>query len=206
MTSSKKSFVGWTRSPPPHFFSLLIPSLFLPILSLRVRPSFQGGGEEGDGERGSIPDVCERMKRSTFLQRILDMIFVTNACSFVRDEVEPLDQMGFSPYDVTHPLRAALFPPLQQVVKEKGLWACHLGPELGGPGYGQLKLALMNMILGRSKCASKIFGTAAPDTGNRCLFPILFCFVLWRVVFIFWRAHAVKFSRTTAPWSKRINT
>ena len=24
----------------------------------------------------------------------------------------------------------------------------------------------MNLILGRSKCASKVFGTAAPDTGN----------------------------------------
>merc|ERR1719265_2963205 len=85
---------------------------------------------------------------------------------FVREEVEPLDQMGFSPYDVKHPLRAALFPPLQQKVREQGLWACHLGPELGGPGYGQMKLALMNMILGRSSCASKVFGTAAPDTGN----------------------------------------
>jgi len=85
---------------------------------------------------------------------------------FVRDEVEPLDQLGFSPYDTTHPLRAALFPPLQQKVRDMGLWACHLGPELGGPGYGQMKLALMNMILGRSGCASKIFGTAAPDTGN----------------------------------------
>lgn len=86
--------------------------------------------------------------------------------AFVREEVEPLDQMGFSPYDTRHPVRAALFPPLQQRVREQGLWACHLGPELGGPGYGQMKLALMNMILGRSGCASKVFGTAAPDTGN----------------------------------------
>ena len=31
------------------------------------------------------------------------------------------------------------------------LWAAHLGPELGGQGYGQLKLALMNEILGRSR-------------------------------------------------------
>lgn len=85
---------------------------------------------------------------------------------FVREEVEPLDQMGFSPYDTKHPVRAALFPALQQKVRDQGLWACHLGPELGGPGFGQMKLALMNMILGRSGCASKIFGTAAPDTGN----------------------------------------
>ena len=75
---------------------------------------------------------------------------------FVREEVEPLDTFGFSPYDTTHPVRAALFPPLQQRVKEKGLWACHLGPDLGGPGLGQFKLALMNIILGRTACASKV--------------------------------------------------
>lgn len=85
---------------------------------------------------------------------------------FVREEVEPLDFMGFSPYDTTHPIRKVLYPPLQQRVRDEGLWACHLGKELGGPGYGQLKLALMNMILGRSGHASKVFGTAAPDTGN----------------------------------------
>ena len=68
--------------------------------------------------------------------------------------------------DHGHPLRAALIPPLQEIVKEEGMWACHLGPELGGPGYGQMKLALLNYILGRSRCASKVFGTAAPDTGN----------------------------------------
>ena len=68
--------------------------------------------------------------------------------------------------DHGHPLRAALIPPLQEIVKDEGMWACHLGPELGGPGYGQMKLALLNYILGRSRCASKVFGTAAPDTGN----------------------------------------
>jgi acyl-CoA dehydrogenase len=47
-----------------------------------------------------------------------------------------------------------------------GLWACHLGPELGGLGYGQLKLALLNEILGRSRFASVVFGCQAPDTGN----------------------------------------
>lgn len=85
---------------------------------------------------------------------------------FVAEEVEPLDSLGFSPYDYKHPARNALFRPLQQCVREKGLWACHLGKDLGGPGLGQFKLACMNIILGRSKCASKVFGTAAPDTGN----------------------------------------
>ena len=30
--------------------------------------------------------------------------------------------------------------PLKQQVRDQGLWATHLGPELGGQGYGQLKL------------------------------------------------------------------
>ncbi len=51
-------------------------------------------------------------------------------------------------------------------MKERGLWACHLGPELGGLGFGQLKLALMNEILGRSQWAPSVFGCQAPDSGN----------------------------------------
>jgi acyl-CoA dehydrogenase len=46
------------------------------------------------------------------------------------------------------------------------LWATHLGRELGGQGYGQLKLALLNEILGRSQWAPIVFGCQAPDTGN----------------------------------------
>ena len=38
---------------------------------------------------------------------------------FVADEVEPLDTLGFSPYDTTHPARDALFRPLQQKVKSR---------------------------------------------------------------------------------------
>jgi acyl-CoA dehydrogenase len=55
---------------------------------------------------------------------------------------------------------------LKQQVRDRGLWACHLGPELGGQGYGQVKLALLNEILGRSHWAPTIFGTQGPDTGN----------------------------------------
>ena len=85
---------------------------------------------------------------------------------FVREEIEPLDHVLGSPYDITHPKNRAIVPKLQAVVKERGLWACHLGPELGGPGYGQLKLALMNEILGRARFAPITFGCQAPDTGN----------------------------------------
>ena len=85
---------------------------------------------------------------------------------FVREEIEPLDFIITSPYDLTDPVRNDIIKPLQAQVQERELWACHLGPELGGPGYGQVKLALMNEILGRARCASTIFGTQAPDTGN----------------------------------------
>src|ERR1700736_1662491 len=85
---------------------------------------------------------------------------------FVKEEVEPLDHVLGFPYEVKNPKRNALVRPLQAEVKKRGLWACHLGPELGGRGYGQVKLALMNEILGRSSWAPIIFGTQAPDTGN----------------------------------------
>ena len=85
---------------------------------------------------------------------------------FVTNEVEPLDYVLGSPYDVKNPNFKKLVRPLQQQVKARGLWACHLGPVLGGPGYGQLKLGLMNEILGRSRFASIVFGCQAPDTGN----------------------------------------
>jgi acyl-CoA dehydrogenase len=62
--------------------------------------------------------------------------------------------------------RRAVVNRLKQQVRDRGLWACHLGPELGGQGYGQLKLALLNEILGTSTWAPRIFGTQAPDTGN----------------------------------------
>jgi len=46
------------------------------------------------------------------------------------------------------------------------------GPELGGPGYGQLTLALMNEVMGRSRWAPTGVGTAAPDTGNAKSSPL----------------------------------
>ena len=55
---------------------------------------------------------------------------------------------------------------LQQQVKDQGLWAIFLDEELGGPGFGQLKLALLNEVIGRYQGAPQMFGAAAPDTGN----------------------------------------
>src|SRR5215467_10601953 len=79
--------------------------------------------------------------------------------TFVRERVEPIDLVY--PGLAYHPLdeeRRKLIDPLKQTVREHGLWACHLGPELGGSGYGQVKLALMNEILGGSQWAPIVFG------------------------------------------------
>jgi acyl-CoA dehydrogenase len=86
--------------------------------------------------------------------------------AFVREEVEPLDHVLDSPYNITDPKFIRLVRPLQQRVRERKLWACHLGPHLGGPGYGQVKLGLLNEILGRSAFGPTVFGCQAPDSGN----------------------------------------
>lgn len=87
---------------------------------------------------------------------------------FVREEIEPLDALfAHRVYErPMDPELAKLIAPLKERVREERLWACHLGPELGGEGYGQVKLALMNEILGRTSWGPTIFGTQAPDTGN----------------------------------------
>ena len=85
---------------------------------------------------------------------------------FVREEVEPLDLVLGNPYDLSDRRVLKATKPLQEEVKTRGLWACHLGPDLGGPGYGQLKLALLNELLGRSSFAPRVFGCQAPDSGN----------------------------------------
>ena len=89
--------------------------------------------------------------------------------AFVRDEVEPLDLVFRGPSDPFDPARrgpAHAMAPLKRIVQAEGLWACHLGAELGGKGFGQVKLGLMNEILGRSRFAPTVFGCQAPDTGN----------------------------------------
>ncbi|HPG27853.1 MAG TPA: acyl-CoA dehydrogenase family protein [Myxococcota bacterium] len=66
----------------------------------------------------------------------------------------------------------ALWAPLKEEVKKKGLWAPHLGPEHGGQGMGQVKLALIHEILGRHDIASEMFGCQGPDSGNAELLAV----------------------------------
>jgi acyl-CoA dehydrogenase len=55
---------------------------------------------------------------------------------------------------------------LRDQVRAQGLWGAFLDPKLGGPGFGQLKLALMSELIGRSMVSMTIFGVQAPDSGN----------------------------------------
>jgi acyl-CoA dehydrogenase len=81
----------------------------------------------------------------------------------VREEIWPIET-------IEHELGQAeldrIYEPLQRRVKERGLWAAHLSPELGGQGFGQVKLGLMHEILGTSIYAPNAFGCQAPDSGN----------------------------------------
>jgi alkylation response protein AidB-like acyl-CoA dehydrogenase len=86
--------------------------------------------------------------------------------TFCREEVEPLELVFPFAVRMRDPKMKALVDPLRQQVKDRGLWAIFLDKELGGPGFGQLKLALLNEIIGRYGSAPAIFGCQAPDTGN----------------------------------------
>ena len=87
--------------------------------------------------------------------------------AFVRDEIYPLETL-----DLDETAFRRLTDPLRQQVKDMGLWAAHLDPELGGQGFGQVKLGLMHEILGTSIYAPSIFGNQAPDSGNAELIAI----------------------------------
>jgi acyl-CoA dehydrogenase len=83
--------------------------------------------------------------------------------TFVREEVWPLETLDLN----WEQLKVATAP-LKQRVKDRGLWAAHLDPALGGQGYGQVKLGLMHEIIGTSQWfyASLVFGNQGPDSGN----------------------------------------
>jgi acyl-CoA dehydrogenase len=81
--------------------------------------------------------------------------------TFVRDEILPLETL-----DLDHDMLRRAVAPLQEQVKAQGLWAAHLEPELGGQGFGQVKLGLMHEILGQCSYAPVAFGNNAPDSGN----------------------------------------
>jgi acyl-CoA dehydrogenase len=86
---------------------------------------------------------------------------------FMRDEIFPLEVAGFTDEQL-----AAAMRPLQDEVKRHGLWAAHLPSELGGGGFGQVRLGLMHEILGQSPYGPVVFGKNAPDSGNAELLAV----------------------------------
>ncbi|MGD0254907.1 MAG: acyl-CoA dehydrogenase family protein, partial [Acidimicrobiales bacterium] len=83
------------------------------------------------------------------------------ARELVDNEIVPLETLQLSPEVLVRAFR-----PLQDEVKRQGLWAAHLPPELGGMGFGQVRLGLLAEILGRTFLAPMVFGNNAPDSGN----------------------------------------
>jgi acyl-CoA dehydrogenase len=61
---------------------------------------------------------------------------------------------------------------MKEEVKRQGLWAAHLPPDMGGLGFGQVKLGLMHEILGATPYGPSIFGNNAPDSGNAELIAV----------------------------------
>src|SRR3981189_3001756 len=59
---------------------------------------------------------------------------------FVQEGVQPLDVLfPGCEYLPLNEERRKIVDPLKQQVRDNGLWAAHLGPELGGEGYGAVK-------------------------------------------------------------------
>jgi len=86
---------------------------------------------------------------------------------FVAEEVAPIELLWPQyHHKVPPPWLKKVIDPLKDEVRRRGLWACHLSPDLGGRGFGQVKLSLMNEILAPYSWGPTIFGVQGPDTGN----------------------------------------
>jgi acyl-CoA dehydrogenase len=62
---------------------------------------------------------------------------------FVHEEIFPIETLKLN-YDQV----IKFIKPLQDQVRAQGLWAAHLPSQLGGVGFGQVKLGLMHEVLG----------------------------------------------------------
>ena len=97
---------------------------------------------------------------------------------FAKEEIEPLDNFfRVSKTKDGQPLTEQGWSAirkhierLKEQVKAQGLWGFHLGPELGGPGLGQVKLCLLNEKLGRTRM------------GPRCLVVRLQIPAIWSLL------------------------
>jgi acyl-CoA dehydrogenase len=90
------------------------------------------------------------------------------ARTFMKERVYPLETLHLDEAAFRR-----LAEPLKQEVKDAGLFAAHLPPELGGHGYGQVNLAQLHEIVGGSATMGPIiFGNQPPDSGNAELIAV----------------------------------
>jgi acyl-CoA dehydrogenase len=81
---------------------------------------------------------------------------------FVREEIMPLETLGeMWRTEEGRRVFASITAPMKEEVKRQGLWAAHLPPEMGGGGFGQVRLGLMHEILGACAYAPSVFGNNA---------------------------------------------
>lgn len=95
---------------------------------------------------------------------------------FTAEKIEVLDHSfgGYDheTFDFKNEKTRPIVKMLQQEVKDAKLWNAHLDPKLGGLGYGQVKMALLNEIIGRTIWGPLVFGCQAPDSGNSKILAI----------------------------------
>ncbi len=82
--------------------------------------------------------------------------------SFMHERVLPNEQTLDREDDDADELVARL----RDEVRELGLWAPHVPPEVGGTGTGFLDYAYLNEQIGRTVWGQLVFGCQAPDAGN----------------------------------------
>jgi acyl-CoA dehydrogenase len=89
---------------------------------------------------------------------------------FTAEKIEVLDHsfggLDHEVFDFKNEKTRPIVRALQAEVKAKKMWNAHLDPKLGGLGYGQVKMALLNEIIGRTIWGPLVFGCQAPDSGN----------------------------------------
>jgi acyl-CoA dehydrogenase len=87
---------------------------------------------------------------------------------FVAEEIEPIESLLYDVVDVGRPEGAVaeLFEQWRQEVKDQHLYAAHLPVEQGGQGFGEVNLALLNEVIGRSYWAPHVFATGPGTPGS----------------------------------------
>ncbi len=87
---------------------------------------------------------------------------------FVAEEIEPVESLFLDVVDVGRPEGSIgeLFEQWRQEVKDHGLYAAHLPTEQGGAGFGEVNLALLNEVIGRSYWAPHVFATGPGTPGS----------------------------------------